>query len=235
MTRPQCEPAERHYGPLPPRPDHIPRRADTCFRADGRALISLWQLARRGPRPLCRHSAIACATRSNSGPHQDSGRPKRQRPPKEETSWPRRRTTRQRHRTAPRTCQRTDPVQSQRGAHRGLRDRFWNSHSCLDLHVHRHGSAGGGLPRQTGPPGGRCRARASPSQWRGPQHEVRPQLQGNRWSGARALCTTTPRPSFQSWRRQGTPPVDSPTWMPVPTSSRTMAISPRSRCVGPSA
>lgn len=77
MTRPQCEPAERHYGPLPPRPDHIPRRADTCFRADGRALISLWQLARRGPRPLCRHSAIACATRSNSGPHRDSGRPKR--------------------------------------------------------------------------------------------------------------------------------------------------------------
>ena len=50
-------------------------------------------------------------------------------------------------RTAARTRRRTDPARSQRGAHRGLRDRLRGPQSHLDLPVHRHGAAGRRLPR----------------------------------------------------------------------------------------
>ena len=65
---------------------------------------------------------------------------------------------------------RTHPARSQRGAHRRLRDRLRDPQSHLDLQVHRHDPAGGGLPRGTGAAGRRRRARAFPGRWTGPQH-----------------------------------------------------------------
>ena len=56
------------------------------------------------------------------------------------------------------------------GAHRRVRDRLRDPQSHLDLQVHRHDSAGRGLPQGTGPAGRRRRARAFPGRWTGPQH-----------------------------------------------------------------
>ena len=53
-------------------------------------------------------------------------------------------------RTARRRHDRTHPARSQRGAHRRVRDRLWDPQSHLDLQVHRHDSAGRGLPQGTG-------------------------------------------------------------------------------------
>ena len=53
---------------------------------------------------------------------------------------------------------------------RRLRDRLRGPQSHLDLQVHRHDSAGRGLPRRTGAAGRRRRARAFPGGWTGPQH-----------------------------------------------------------------
>ena len=65
---------------------------------------------------------------------------------------------------------RTHAARSQRGARRRLRDRLRDPQSHLDLQVHRHDSAGRGLPRGTGPAGRRRGARAFPGRRTGPQH-----------------------------------------------------------------
>ena len=46
--------------------------------------------------------------------------------------------------------ERAHPARSQRGPHRRLRDRLRDPQSHLDHQVHRHDSAGRGLPRQDG-------------------------------------------------------------------------------------
>ena len=46
--------------------------------------------------------------------------------------------------------ERAHPARSQRGPHRRLRDRLRDPQSHLDLQVHRHDSAGRGLPRRDG-------------------------------------------------------------------------------------
>ena len=66
--------------------------------------------------------------------------------------------------------ERAHPARSQRGPHRRLRDRLRDPQSHLDHQVHRHDSAGRGLPRGTGPAGRRRGARAFPGRWTGPQH-----------------------------------------------------------------
>ena len=73
-------------------------------------------------------------------------------------------------RGARRSHERTHPARSQRGAHRRIRDRLRDPQSHLDLQVHRHDSAGRGLPRGTGPARRRRGARAFPGRWTGPQH-----------------------------------------------------------------
>ena len=52
-----------------------------------------------------------------------------------------------------RTCDRTHPARSQRGAHRRLRDRLRDPQPNLDLQVHRYDAAGRRLPRPTRPAG----------------------------------------------------------------------------------
>ena len=71
-------------------------------------------------------------------------------------------------RTARRTHDRTHPARSQRGAHRRIRDRLRDPQPHLDLQVHRHDSAGRGLPPGTGAAGRRRRTRASPGRRTGP-------------------------------------------------------------------
>ena len=75
--------------------------------------------------------------------------------------------TRSGDRTARRSHDRTHPARPERGAHRRIRHRLRRAQSHVALQVHRHDSAGRGLPRQTSPAGRRRRAHSSAGRWTG--------------------------------------------------------------------
>ena len=125
--------------------------------------------------------------------------------------------------------ERAHPARSQRAPHCGLRHRLRDPQSHLDHPVHRRDPAGRGLPRGTGPAGGRRGARAFPGRWTGPQHRCagcgEPGMEaGRRWSTGHRRTASSIRTTPSATR--SLPACCAPRWRRSRSCASTIAPRP---------